>query len=137
MESIGKSLGRRLRKFREERGFSREKFSGLTSLSSTSIANIEGGIQWVGPEVLVTICEALAIEPAALFTDDVIRIEPTAAEAWEIVGKALQMSAKPDTLDPRVARILAAIENDPDLIDGLEIALASLDEEKPRSRGRR
>lgn len=96
MESIKHSFGRRLRAIRKARGFSREKLSQYVEIGPLNFYRIEKGQQWIAPETLEKVAEALEVSPAAFFTDDIAVIKPTPREAWEIVGEFIdvQLSKK-------------------------------------------
>lgn len=101
METLSQSLGRRLRKLRDDRDLSRETVCTITGLSVTSLVDIEKGKQWPSAETLDRLARYFNVNPAVFFTDDIVRIEPTPAEALEIVARALQEKPAPVAKTPQ------------------------------------
>lgn len=87
---IKQSFGRRLRALREARSLTREKLAEGISTTSTSIYNIEHGLQWVKPAMLGKLSLYFKVSPAVFFTDDVVKIQPTPEEALAIIAEALE-----------------------------------------------
>lgn len=98
METLKQSFGRRFRALRESRGHTREFLAQNVKLEPTSIFRVEKGEQWIAPEKLEATAKFYGVSPAAFFTDDVVKIEPTPQEALEVLAKAI--SAKPAVLMP-------------------------------------
>lgn len=63
---LKKAFGRTLRAKRTAKGLSQERLADLTSLTRTSITNIEGGHQLVSLSALYELAEALDTEAANL-----------------------------------------------------------------------
>lgn len=91
-ESLKEGFGRRVRNLRESRGHTREYLSQYVELDPQSIYRIEKGLQWIAPEKLEQLVRFYAISPAALFTDDVVKIHPTPREALEILARYLDQA---------------------------------------------
>lgn len=66
IETLRQILGRRVREKRQERGFTQEGLANPTSLTRTSITNIERGHQLVSLVALYEISSALGTEVGAL-----------------------------------------------------------------------
>ena len=62
-----RSLGKRIRELRRERGFSQEKLAELASIHENHVRRIEGGTANPSYLVLVRIARALGVNPASLF----------------------------------------------------------------------
>lgn len=69
MKDLRKILGNNIRKYRELRGYTQEKFIEKIEIGTTTISNIECGKAFVSNETLAKIIEVLDIEPHLLFID--------------------------------------------------------------------
>jgi transcriptional regulator with XRE-family HTH domain len=65
-ELIYRVFGRRLRKFRKQKGLPQQELATLSGLSRASIANIENGKQRVLVHQLLQFADALGVEVSAL-----------------------------------------------------------------------
>jgi transcriptional regulator with XRE-family HTH domain len=63
------TVGRRIRKAREEKGLTQEALASLVHLTRTSITNIERGRQKLLLHTFVEMANALRVPPAALLSD--------------------------------------------------------------------
>ncbi|MBR3294356.1 MAG: helix-turn-helix transcriptional regulator [Oscillospiraceae bacterium] len=70
-------IGRRLRKKREQAGYTREKLGELCNLSPRFIANIEFGDSSLSLDSLMTICRVLSCS-----SDDILFGDSLCGEAW-------------------------------------------------------
>jgi transcriptional regulator with XRE-family HTH domain len=60
-------FGQRIKSLREHRGLTRDAIADRTTLDITSLWRIETGQQWVKPETLQELSEALQVSVAELF----------------------------------------------------------------------
>jgi transcriptional regulator with XRE-family HTH domain len=67
--SVKSRFGYRLRKFREERGYSQEELAERSGLHRNYVGGIERGERNVALENIVKLAKALAVKPADLFVD--------------------------------------------------------------------
>ncbi len=83
-------IGRRLRKKREQAGYTREKLGELCSLSPRFIANIELGDSTFSLDSLMTVCRVLSCSSDYLLFGNDIN-----GEAWaETISKLKQIDLK-------------------------------------------
>ena len=66
-ENIRTLLGRRVRRLRETKGLSQERFAALCGLDRTYVSGIERGRRNVGLENLEVLARALGVSLSALF----------------------------------------------------------------------
>lgn len=59
-------IGSRIRKYREEKGFSQKEFSKLIGVSNSRVSNWEQGINRPDADILADICRVLAVSPSEL-----------------------------------------------------------------------
>lgn len=79
------NMGLRIRKAREDRGYTREELSELIGISSNALANIERGQSGTQLEYFVRICKLLGLSADfALFGETVER--PTVQRIMELLG---------------------------------------------------
>ena len=71
-------------------------------VKNTAFYDLEKGENFFSPEMLLKLSNHYSVSPAAFFTDDVVKVIPTPAQAWEIVGKALQAFER-DSMDLKVS----------------------------------
>lgn len=69
-EDIKKLVGRRIRRFREEKGWSQEKLGEEANLHRTYIGQVERGEKSIGVENLVRIARALGVGAARLLSHE-------------------------------------------------------------------
>ncbi len=69
---IRKILGSNIRKYRELRGFTQEKFIEEVGIGPSAISNIECGKHFPNTENLSKIINVLNVEPSELFTNNTI-----------------------------------------------------------------
>lgn len=69
MKSIQDVLKKNIRKYRESRGLTQEKFAELINIGTTAVSKIECGVVYPKPETLTKIVKVLDIEPNLLFVD--------------------------------------------------------------------
>jgi transcriptional regulator with XRE-family HTH domain len=65
--SLQKSLGRRLRQLREEKGWTQEILAAKTSLAPRHINYLEHGKRWPRPGTLESLARELEVEARDLF----------------------------------------------------------------------
>lgn len=83
-------IGRRLRKEREQAGYTREKLGELCSLSPRFIANIEFGDSTFSLDSLMTVCRVLSCS-----SDDLLFGSHSDGDAWDgTVSKLRQLDVK-------------------------------------------
>ena len=83
-------IGRRLRKKREQAGYTREKLGELCSLSPRFIANIELGDSTFSLDSLMNVCRVLSCSSDYLLFGDSID-----GGAWsEVISKLVQLDVK-------------------------------------------
>ena len=94
-----KEMGRRIRAWRERRGYTREQLSGLSALSPRFIANIESGDSSISLNTLIALCHALSCSSdSILFGDD---IQP---DAW--ANEITRLQSIPIKYQPQISRLL-------------------------------
>ena len=94
-----KEMGKRIRAWREKRGYTREQLSGLSALSPRFIANIESGDTSISLDSLIALCRALSC--SILFGGEV---QP---EAWAEEIACLQNL--PVKYQPEISRMLQSV----------------------------
>ena len=95
-------IGRRLRKKREQAGYTREKLGELCNLSPRFIANIEFGDSSLSLDSLMTICRVLSCS-----SDDILFGDSLCGEAWaETISKLFQLDI---VYQPTIDRALQSI----------------------------
>lgn len=62
-----RTLGKRVRELRRERGFSQEKLAELANIHENHVRRIEGGTANPSYLVVARIARALGVNPSALF----------------------------------------------------------------------
>ena len=67
MSEIKKSLGRKIKYYRELKGFTQEKLAEKINLNCRSLSFIECGVNFVTADTLDAICKALNVTPKELF----------------------------------------------------------------------
>lgn len=89
-DDVKAQVGMRLRKKREQAGYSREKLGELCSLSPRFIANVELGDSTFSLDSLMTVCRVLSCSSDYLLFGDSIN-----SDAWQdIVTKLQQLDLK-------------------------------------------
>jgi transcriptional regulator with XRE-family HTH domain len=71
-------IGGRIKMFREERGFSQKEFAEAIGQSNTTVSNWERGLTRPDVDMLVKICEVLAVA-----ADDILDIQITSGNITE------------------------------------------------------
>lgn len=69
MKNLREILGKNIRKYRELRGYTQEKFIEKIEIGTTAISNIECGKAFPSHETLTKIVNVLDVEPHLLFMD--------------------------------------------------------------------
>lgn len=69
MQSIQHILKKNIRKYRELKGLTQEKFAELINIGTTAVSKIECGVVYPKPETLTKMVKVLNIEPHLLFID--------------------------------------------------------------------
>lgn len=59
-------IGARIRKYREDRGFTQKKFAELIGVSNARVSNWEQGINRPDADILANICQVLEVSPSEL-----------------------------------------------------------------------
>ncbi len=59
-------IGARIRKFREDRGYSQIKLAQLIGVSNSRVSNWEQGINRPDADILVDLCKTLNVSPSEL-----------------------------------------------------------------------
>ena len=59
-------IGARIRKFREDRGYSQKELAELIGVSNSRISNWEQGINRPDADILVDLCKTLNVSPSEL-----------------------------------------------------------------------
>lgn len=115
IEALKKATGSRAKKLREAAGFAKVPSAAKElGVHNPTLYDIEDGTNFVSPEMLIKLSTLYGVPIAAFFTDEVVRIEPTPMQAWEIVGDALRSGpASTAAEDAEIARILAAVRASP------------------------
>ena len=67
MSEIKKSLGKKIKYYRELKGFTQEKLAEKINLNCRSLSFIECGVNFVTADTLDAICKALNVTPKELF----------------------------------------------------------------------
>jgi len=67
--SVKSRFGSRLRKLRDERGYSQEKLAERAGLHRNYVGGVERGERNVALENIVKLAKALSVKPSDLFTD--------------------------------------------------------------------
>ncbi len=74
MKSIQNVLKKNIRKYRESKGLTQEKFAELINIGTTAVSKIECGVVYPKPETLTKIIKVLDIEPHLLFVDSSVEM---------------------------------------------------------------
>jgi len=77
---MGYEIGRRIRKYREERGLSQRELAKRIGVSNSRISNWEQGVNRPDVDLLASICGALNVSPSELLD---IRLAPGDMNAHE------------------------------------------------------
>ena len=93
------AIGKRVRAWRELRGYTREQLSSLSALSPRFIANIEDGDTGISLETLIALCRALSCSSDSILLGD--EIQP---EAWD--GDIARLQSIPIKYQPQISRLL-------------------------------
>ena len=96
-----KEMGKRVRAWREKRGYTREQLSGLSALSPRFIANIESGDSSISLDTLVALCRSLACSSDSLLFGN--EVQP---EAW--AEEIARLQNLPVKYQPEISRMLQA-----------------------------
>lgn len=100
--AVKRSIGVRIRKKREEAGYTRERMGELCSLSPRFIANIEFGDSTVSVDSLMVICQVLSCS-----ADSLLFGEEKSDDVWEnVVDKIRHIDTR---LQPEILNIIQAI----------------------------
>jgi transcriptional regulator with XRE-family HTH domain len=67
--SVKSRFGKRLRQFREERGYSQEELAERAGLHRNYVGGVERGERNVALENIVKLAKALSVKPGDLFVD--------------------------------------------------------------------
>ena len=59
-------IGARIRKFREDRGYSQKELAELIGVSNSRISNWEQGVNRPDADILVDLCKTLIVSPSEL-----------------------------------------------------------------------
>ena len=59
-------IGARIRKFREDRGYSQKELAELIGVSNSRISNWEQGVNRPDADILVDLCKTLNVSPSEL-----------------------------------------------------------------------
>lgn len=59
-------IGARIRKFREDRGYSQKELAELIGVSNSRVSNWEQGINRPDADILVDLCKTLNVSPSEL-----------------------------------------------------------------------
>lgn len=89
-ETFRESFGRRLRAARERAGFTADSLASALKVHRNTVYQLERGDQWISSELLEKIGDIFNVSPATLFTDDVVKIEPSPQEALEVLRQAIE-----------------------------------------------
>lgn len=100
--AVKRSIGVRIRKKREEAGYTRERMGELCSLSPRFIANIEFGDSTVSVDSLMVICQVLSCS-----ADSLLFGEEKSDDIWEnVVDKIRHIDTRHQ---PEILNIIQAI----------------------------
>ena len=66
MKIIKYEIGARIRKFREDRGYSQKELAELIGVSNSRISNWEQGVNRPDADILVDLCKTLNVSPSEL-----------------------------------------------------------------------
>ncbi len=69
LHSVKSRFGKKLRQFREERGYSQEELAERAGLHRNYVGGIERGERNVALENIVKLAKALSVPPRELFAD--------------------------------------------------------------------
>lgn len=69
MQDDVKSLGRRLRKLREEKGWTQEELADRSGLTSVQVSRVERGVREIRLTTLLRLIAALEVRPDCLMAD--------------------------------------------------------------------
>lgn len=97
-----KEMGKRIRAWREKRGYTREQLSGLSALSPRFIANIEFGDTSISLDTLIALCRALSCS-----SDSILFGGEVQPEAWAEEIACLQNL--PVKYQPEISRMLQSV----------------------------
>ena len=97
-----KEMGKRIRAWREKRGYTREQLSGLSALSPRFIANIESGDTSISLDTLIALCRTLSCSSDSILFGD--ELQP---EAWAEEIACLQNL--PVKYQPEISRMLQSV----------------------------
>ena len=80
-------IGARIRKFREDRGYSQIELAQLIGVSNSRVSNWEQGINRPDADILVDLCKTLNVSPSELLDvhlkdDELSDIERTVINAY-------------------------------------------------------
>jgi transcriptional regulator with XRE-family HTH domain len=112
MGRLEKLVGQRIEKVRTERGLSREKVASSVDLDPVTLYRIERAKQGITLANVEALAAYFKVPPESFLTDNVVKVEPTPAEAWAIVGEALKGLSPPPAADPELDRLTAVMESD-------------------------
>ena len=121
-DTIKSQIGARLRKKREQAGYSREKLGELCSLSPRFIANIEFGDSAFSLDSLITICRVLSCSSdfllfgdaldSSIWDDTTAKIHQLDVKYKDSMDKALQGTDVPGRGLGQRGRLCAALSGD-------------------------
>ncbi len=94
---IKKELGKKIKRMRVERGYTREKLSELLDISQKALSSIETGENFVKAETLDKILDAFEITAEELFTTNQFK---DCAELLQMINKNIEkICDKPEKLE--------------------------------------
>jgi transcriptional regulator with XRE-family HTH domain len=68
--SVRVAFGRRVRRIREQRGFSQEQLAELAGIHRTYMSSVERGQRNIGLDNIAALADALGVSPALFFEQD-------------------------------------------------------------------
>ena len=94
MEKLKKSVGIRALAIRERLGYkNREAFAAFLGVHTNTVGFLERGETWLSPEMVVNFRDKLGVNPAEFFSDEPIKIVPTAEEALEVLTNIVRQKS--------------------------------------------
>ncbi len=69
-QSVRVAFGRRVRRIREQRGFSQEHLADLAGIHRTYMSSVERGRRNIGLDNIAALADALGVSPAMFFEQD-------------------------------------------------------------------